>query len=156
MIDDFDYLNIEANIGEPIMMLSSLLYNFYEKELYRRFKNNLISQGTVRLVISVLARENGMTQNQIVRATHLNGTTVSLTVKALEKEGYLNRIPDTYDKRRIRAYLTTKGIELDIKRKQIIRELDEIGKDKITSRTIDAAVFTLRNYIANLLEHIKE
>lgn len=72
-------------------------------------KNSLLQKSS-RLLMIELARRDGVTQLDLVRATHLKAPTISVTLQKLEKDGFIERKTDSYDLRAMRVYLTEKGI----------------------------------------------
>lgn len=72
-------------------------------------EKNPLLQKSARLIMMELARKDGITQLDLVKATHLKAPTISVTLQKLEKDGYVERRPDNYDLRAIRVFLTEKG-----------------------------------------------
>ncbi|HOU10746.1 MAG TPA: MarR family transcriptional regulator [Clostridiales bacterium] len=97
-----------------------------------RAVNSQMSQESTRLIITRLARKDGVTQLDLVKLTHLKPPTVSVTLGRLEKLGYITQAPDQGDQRAVRVYLTEKGRELDRTTLERIREIDEILMKGIT------------------------
>ena len=83
-----------------------------------------VRQGA-RLTVSYLALRDGVTQLDLVRATHLRAPTVSVMLRGFEEEGIVERRPDEQDGRAMRVYLTDKGRELDRCNIQRIRRMDD-------------------------------
>ena len=131
MIDEFDFINIEAQLDEPIILLSSLLTKLYDEYISKNCDEKFLTQKSTRFILSILARQNGMTQNDIVRVSHLKGATISTTLAELEKAGYVVRKPDGYDKRCIRVFLTVEGFDLNDKRKKFMKDLNQIAKKNV-------------------------
>lgn len=71
-----------------------------------------MQQFSVRHIVMNLAFEDGLTQLELARRTHLSTPTVSITVKRLESLGYVRRVPDEADMRALRVHLTERGHEL--------------------------------------------
>jgi DNA-binding MarR family transcriptional regulator len=60
-------------------------------------------------VLMLLAREQNITQDTLVRHYHLDKGTIARAVKKLEAGGYLRRITDPGNRRAVRLFLTKKG-----------------------------------------------
>ena len=84
----------------------------------------LISQDSTRLIMRALAREDGCSQLDLVRKTHLKPPTVSVTLKRLETDGLVKRQPDPMDLRITRVYLSPKGQEHNRRVLSRLRETD--------------------------------
>lgn len=60
-------------------------------------------------VLMLLAKEQNITQETLVRHYHLDKGTIARTVKKLETAGYIRRITDPGNRRAVRLFLTKKG-----------------------------------------------
>lgn len=102
---DKDYSSMPSNsitlIGEIASIINLRIVNGEDK--------HSLMQKSSRLIMISLARKDGVTQLGLVRDTHLKAPTVSVTLQRLEKEGYIERKPDSYDLRAIRVCLTERG-----------------------------------------------
>ena len=88
-------------IGEISRMMNNRL-------LLGEDKNSLF-QKTSRLLMLELAKKDGVTQLELVKATHLKAPTISVTLQKLEKDGFVERRTDSYDLRSMRVFLSEKG-----------------------------------------------
>lgn len=73
--------------------------------------SGVMSQESARQIMRVLSHEDGCSQLDLVRKTHLKAPTVSVTLKRMEEEGLVRRESDTADLRITRVYLSEKGRE---------------------------------------------
>lgn len=106
--DDLDYFtssNPMSLIGEISRLMNCRL-------LVGEDKNSLLQKSS-RLIMLELALKDGVTQLELVKATHLKAPTISVTLQKLEKDGYVERKSDNYDLRAMRVFLTEKGKEFD-------------------------------------------
>ena len=60
-------------------------------------------------VLMLLAKEQNIMQETLVRHYHLDKGTIARAVKKLEDAGFIRRIPDPRNKRAVRLFLTKKG-----------------------------------------------
>ncbi len=60
-------------------------------------------------VMMLLAREQNIIQDDLVRHYHLDKGTIARAVKKLEDGGYVRRITDSGNRRAVRLFLTEKG-----------------------------------------------
>lgn len=155
LIDEFDYLEMEAYTRSPVIALSSLLNKIYEEIVSERTDDQFLNQRATRFVLAILAKKEGLSQNDIVRVSHMKGSTISVTVGKLEEKGMVKRIPDNYDQRCMRVYLTDAGRALNDKREKIMQELESLGKKDLAPREITQAISVLKNYLENLLKREK-
>ncbi len=60
-------------------------------------------------VLMLLAKEQNITQDQLVRHYNLDKGTIARAVRKLEDGGYIRRITDPGNRRAVRLFLSTKG-----------------------------------------------
>ncbi|HEY8335794.1 MAG TPA: MarR family transcriptional regulator [Tardiphaga sp.] len=63
-------------------------------------------------VMSIVATRDGITARDISRTLATDKAWVGLSVKSLARRGYLTRVPDKRDSRRVLLHLTPQGKEL--------------------------------------------
>ena len=149
MIDRFLEFN---DSSVPTLTLVNMLAKVFEENVAEKTGNGFLNQKASRFILFTLSMNNGISQNDIVRATHLKGSTISVALANLEKEGYVKRVNDTYDQRQIRVYITEKGDKLNTERKEMIQELEKRALKGITSKEEKNAAFVIATMIKNLTE----
>ena len=92
----------------------------------------VMTQPGAGLILSYLAIGDGITQLDLVNATHLKAPTVSIILKKMEEEGIVHREADKHDLRAMRVFLTDYGRELDAANIANIKELDAMALDGIS------------------------
>ena len=112
--------------------------------------DGVMSQQGAHLVLSNLAVNDGITQLQLVKDTHLRAPTVSVILRRMEEEGLVTRQTDPDDRRAVRVYLTDKGKALDKKNIRRIKKLDSVALSGISEEEY-AALMTLLPKIRNNL-----
>lgn len=155
-MNEQDFLDREATDIAPVIILSNLLSKIYDERLSDMTDDVFLNQKSTRFVLAVLSKKEGITQNDLVRVTHMKGATISITIGNLEEKGMVTRVPDRYDQRCMRVYLTEKGWELNQKREKILNELEQKGNKSITPRELKDTVFVLKNYVEQLLNENKK
>ncbi len=104
-----------------------------------------------RLVLSFLAIGDGVTQQELVRATHLRAPTVSVILKNLEDGGFVERRRDSSDMRSQRVYLTESGRELDRKNIEKIKQVDSLALTGLEPEETERLMALLGRIRDNLL-----
>ncbi len=89
--------------------------------------------GGMRRIIFELAHNDGITQLELARITHLKPPTVSVALGKMEKEGLVSRNPDKSDLRKTLVHLTEKGRACEDRIIQVYRKYEEIITDSLTS-----------------------
>lgn len=70
-------------------------------------------QSGARRVLACLAVKDGVSQLDLIRATHLKAPTISLIVQKMEHDGLISRKTDDLDMRLTRVYLTEHGMRVN-------------------------------------------
>lgn len=133
----------------PPMLINEISRLF--ASIMREHENEMI-QESVRLIIISLSIKDNVTQLDLVHRTHLSPPTVSLTLKRLEKAGYVSRITDTTDQRAVRVHLTEKGRKLNRDSLKNIHNTDKIMMRGISDEESELLIPILRRMRDNMLE----
>ncbi len=136
----------------PTITLVNMLGKVFEEKVSEITENDFLNQKASRFILFTLSINDGISQNDIVRATHLKGSTISVALAKLEKEGYVKRINDAYDQRQIRVYITEKGDKLNADRREMIQNLEKKAFKGLTAKEEKNAAFVLATMIKNLTD----
>ncbi len=122
------------------------------KDRMRRYSEQDGLPSSYRMLIFHLARmKPGITQLELVKATHLKPPTVSVTLAKMERDGLITRCSNQDDLREILVYLTDKGKAIDERIHVIHEEGDRIALDGLSVGEIDTLSNLLNRVIDNLL-----
>lgn len=141
------------DITIPTITLANLLAKVFEEKISKLTDNEFLNQKASRFILFTLGINDGISQNDIVRATHLKGSTISVALAKLEQKGYVRREGDQYDQRQTKVYLTESGVELNNQRAQLIKHLEEMAFKGITPKEEKNTAFVLESMIKNLTEN---
>lgn len=97
-------------------------------------------------VLMLLAREQNIMQETLVRHYRLDKGTIARAVRKLENAGYIRRIVDPGNRRAVRIFLTKAGEEIVPSLQQIDREWEERvleGLGDGDRRTLQALIRTV-------------
>ena len=141
---------LERQDAKPSMFVNDVSRLFMHR-VRRELESKGVSHGHHKLLMELFFNE-GATQLQLVKQTHLTAPTVSVALGKMEAEGLVRREADTEDMRAMKVYLTDKGRE----KVQCVRETfcqaDELLTRGIPKEETDAAMAVLRKMLINLLE----
>jgi len=112
----------------------------------------VMSQPGARLVLSWLAINDGITQREVVDATHLQPPTVSVILRKMEEEGIVERCQNTNDKRQTKVYLTDFGKRVDEERIALIKNTDALAFEGLSEEEYDTLMRLLGKMRQNLIE----
>ncbi len=130
-----------------------MMINGIGREFGGRMRNECEKLGiksSYRQIIFHLAREDGLSQLDLVKFTRFKPPTISVTVQNMESEGYIIRKTDPEDSRIIRVYLSEKGRQVE---KEILENIHKI-EDKFTEKMPGELLKSLRENLEKLIENI--
>ena len=110
--------------------------------------DGVMTQPGAHLVLSFLAVKDGITQLELVNATHLRAPSVSAIIKKMAEEGIVTRERDENDARAVRIYLTEHGRAIDRGHIKRIKALDAealTGLDEAEQQTLMALLSVVRD-----------
>ncbi len=92
----------------PIKLIGTISKELFNEEKNRE-KQSVAMSKSIKAILFALAQKDGVTQLDIVKSTGLKAPTVSISLQKMESDGYVTRVPDKYDLRSVRVYITEKG-----------------------------------------------
>ena len=140
-------MKLQENYDISPLALLRWINSEYEEYIGNEIKENkILNQRAVRSVLKILSIENGINQNELARRVHLKGSTVSVALGEMEKQGYVVRRPSENDLRKINVFITSKGYEL----KKEIDKMVEALEEKMLSSLSDTEKANLKNYLLKM------
>ncbi len=119
----------------------------------RRLSDHDGLPSSYRMLIFHLARmQPGVTQLDLVKATHLKPPTVSVTLQKMERDGLVIRRDNEEDLRQTFVYLTDKGKAIDDRVRAIHKEGDKVALENLSAEEIETLSTLLNKVIDNLLQ----
>ena len=136
--------------AKPSMFINDISKLFMQK-VRRECEKSGISHGYHKLLME-LSHNEGATQLQLVKLTHLSAPTVSVALGKMESEGLVTRQTDPGDMRAVKVFLTDKGSQKVRQVRKTFREADGIVVKGLSEEEIATAMAVLRKMLINLLE----
>lgn len=118
----------------------------------QREEGGVMAQGTARLVMSLLAKHGTLGQQELVQLTHLKPPSISVLLRHMQEEGYVERITDDKDRRAIRVTLTEKGMEFDRAHLRRLSTNDHLAMQGLTTEEQK----TLEELLLRVRENLRE
>ena len=140
---------LEKGDAKPSMFINDISRLFMHR-VWQECEQKGVSRGYHRLLMELSVNE-GATQLQLVKLTHLTAPTVSVALGKMEGEGLVRREADTKDMRQMKVYLTDKGREKVGLVKETFQDNDQLLVSGISAEELDAADRVLRKMLVNLL-----
>lgn len=132
-------------IGPRVMLLSKLMRSNFNKVVAQ---HGLFS-GQQDIVIEIIHNE-GMTLNELAKRLEVSCATASVSIKRMEKSGYIIKKADKNDARIVRLYPTEKAKEKNESIKYSMDALDKTIKKGMTDEEIGLLSDLLEKAIINL------
>ena len=118
--------------------------------------DGVMSQPGARFVLAFLSANDGVTQRDIVDATHLRPPTVSVIISKMQGEGMVSIEQNPLDRRQTLVVLTERGKEVDAEVISKIKETDAIALDGLDADEIEVLMKLLSKMKDNMLRSQKE
>lgn len=84
------------------------LARLFAQALYRRIGPHGVTTGQFPVLLALWERE-GVTQSQLAQDLAVEQPTMANTLKRMERDGLIERVPDPDDRRQARVHLTARG-----------------------------------------------
>ncbi len=128
------------NIGELIRKAEARY-----RVCYRRAAGKLARKVTANQVglLTAIHKAKGANQIELVKATGIDRSTISVMLKALEANGYVRRERDAHDPRSWRVYTKAKGGSIVSKAGQIVARAEEMFLKDVGANKTDILALKL-------------
>lgn len=136
------------------MLINEISKLFHDK--MRETCEKLGFKNGYRQILMFLAHNDGATQVELVRVSHLKAPTISVTLKKMEDEGLVRREQDQNDMRHTHVHLTDKGKALDHKHFEQLKALEKVMFEGLSTEEEEILRLTLKKVRDNLLRHMEK
>ncbi len=137
----------------PCMLVNEISKLFQDR--MAKSTESLGFKNGYRQILRHLAHEDGITQIDLVRMTHLKAPTISVTLKKMEEEGLVRRETDKIDQRQTHVYLTEKGRKTERAFFEKILETEQIMFEGLTTDETEILRLLLTRVRNNLLDDME-
>ncbi|MDO5831904.1 MarR family winged helix-turn-helix transcriptional regulator [Methanobrevibacter sp.] len=131
----------------PTAPFISIMYREHAKYINDNVKEEELSFGLHPLLIKIY-RNEGISQEELAEALHLNESTIARNLKKLEDKGFIER---TKDKRKKIIKTTPQGGKIAQKVMDLDEMWDEKLKRNLTDEEYDNLLMTLRKISEELI-----
>lgn len=118
--------------------------------LQERIKEHQVAVGQFPILVH-LWEEQGLTQNALRDLIRVEQPTLANTLKRMERDGLIKKIPDEDDKRQWRIYLTQRALDLKDALQEDSRNVNKIILERL-NETEQKEVMRLIGVITSTLE----
>lgn len=131
----------------PTAPFVSIIYREHAKYINEIVKKDDLSFGLHPLLIKIYKNE-GISQEELAQAFHLNESTITRNLKKLEDKGFIERIKN---KRKKIIKVTSKGKKTSLKIMDYDKKWDEKIKNNISNEEYDNFLKTLKKICEELI-----
>jgi DNA-binding MarR family transcriptional regulator len=135
----------QSSLGYQVNHLARLL----ALALRRRIEALGVVPGQFAQLLA-LYEQDGLTQSELSRRVRIEQPTMAVTLKRMERDGLVERVPDPSDGRRALVMLTAQARRLEPDLTAAAREVNAIAVEGLTAAEADGFMRTLDRLIANL------
>ena len=139
----------------PVKICSEISRLFHGRLREARSIDGVMSQPGARLVLAVLALNDGIIQKKLVEDTHLRAPTVSGILKRMEEEGMVERRSGE-DRREYRVYITEYGRQVDMDGIATIKKYETEALDGLSAEEQETLMRLLQKIRYNLLKESRD
>lgn len=139
-------LRPEESLGYQINLLARL----FEHALRRKIASHGVVPGQFPALLT-LYDEDGLTQAELTRRVSIEQPTMANTLKRMERDGLIRRVPDAHDRRRIRIHLTARAKALERPLTTAAREINAHATEGLH----DAERSALQHAIARVMSNLE-
>ena len=125
------------------------LARVFGRALYRRIGPHGITRGQFPVLLMLWEGE-GVTQAQLTARLVVEQPTMANTLKRMERDGLIERIPDPEDRRQARIYLTPRGRELEEVLTGSAREVNAVALAGLSTEESQQFLALMRRVVRNL------
>jgi DNA-binding MarR family transcriptional regulator len=116
----------EESLGYQVNLLARLL----EQALRREIADHGVVPGQFPALLT-LFQEDGLTQAELCRRVSIEQPTMANTLKRMERDGLVRRVPDPHDARRARIHLTARALALEGPLTAAAREINALAVEDL-------------------------
>lgn len=143
--------DLEVNEVEECthLLFGQVMHSYMQKSMgvFKKFK---VHPGQAFL-LNILNEKNGKSQKELAERLGVKPPSITVMLKKLEQEKYIEKIQDEKDQRLTRIYITDSGRELA---KMVTHALREMEKQAFSNMT-ELEVMFLRRLLLQMKENLK-
>lgn len=140
---------LENGVVSPLALIRWVSSEYEELITKETEGHKILNQKAVRSVLKILTINNGISQNELAREVHLQGSTISVALVKMEEEGLIRREASSNDKRKVNVYMTSFGYEMMKTLEKVVSKMEEKMLDGLT----DSEKYDLHYCLTKILKN---
>lgn len=142
--------NSENEDRDSIQALLMKISHLYFSKVHQQLLDTGLHPGQMPM-ISLLGRHPGMSQREIADKLHIKPPTVTVSLRRMEKNGFITKKADDEDQRVIRIYLSDKGKALELKLLELVKK----NKDCLFQGFNEAECYLMKNFLQQMSANLE-
>lgn len=142
---------IECEVGDSLQGMFLQLTHSYFHKMYHQVSNLGLHPGQVP-ILHVLYKQEGLSQRELARMLNIKPPTVTVTIRRMEKAGFVKRYQDEADQRISRIHLTHKGRESFLQ----VKEIMQANEKAVFSDFSETEICLIRRFFKQMRENIEK
>ena len=130
----------------PMMLLNDVSKLYFER-IHREEQS---IHKSFRYILFQLSHNDGISQLEISRLTHLKPPTISITLRSMEDAGFVERRVDKNDRRQVNVFLTAKGKRYNTEMCSLLKRTESVATAGLTEEETASLVAILAKVKENL------
>lgn len=139
----------EARSGRTLSSIVRDLHRSFARALQRRIANHGVSMGQW-FFLRVLWERDGLTQRELSQRVGMMEPTTVTAVSSMERRGFVRRVRNPHDRRKVNIFLTDRGRELRDILLPCAAELEETALRGISAADAELTTATLLKVMENI------
>lgn len=134
---------------KTIQDLLMIFIRLYFVKIYNQADAYGLHPGQVA-VMKELSKKEGMSQKELADALHIKPPTVAVSVKRMEKSGFIKRQQDEFDQRMSRLYLTENGKNICDEMLKIVDDNEKI----LFAGFEEGEVYLFKRFLKQMIDNL--
>lgn len=126
------------------------LVHMYFLKIYNQMEGYGLHPGQVA-AMKELQKKEGMSQRELADALHIKPPTVAVSIKRMEKGGFVERRPDEKDQRIIRIYLTEYGKKVNDEISELLKENEKV----LFKEFEEGEIYLFKRFLKQMIGNIR-
>ena len=140
---------LENGVVSPLALIRWVSSEYEELIVKENGEHKILNQKAVRSILKILTIKNGISQNELAREVHLQGSTGRVALVNMDKEGLIRREASITDKRKVKVYMTSLGYDMVKRLDNSVQKMEEVLLNGLT----DSEIYDLHCYLSKILKN---
>ncbi|MEG1848324.1 MAG: MarR family transcriptional regulator [Lachnospiraceae bacterium] len=141
----------EGNDQENMQITMMKISHLYFEKIFQQLIDTEVHPGQLPM-IRLLGEGSGLSQHEIAARLRIKPPTVNVSIKRMEKAGFVERRSDEADTRVNKIFLTQKGMEFHKKMRMVVQQNESVLLQGFT----ESEVCLLKRFFEQIIRNLEE